>query len=61
MEEIAKIVKARRKELRMTQIEVSEAAEVAKNSCRRIETCAGYNIRTALKILTVLGLTVEVK
>jgi len=60
MDKIGIIVKARRKELRMTQIEVSELAKVAKNSCRRIETSAGYNIRTALKIFSVLGLTFKV-
>jgi len=60
MDEIAIIVKAKRKELRMTQIEVSEKAQVAKNSCRRIETSEGYNIRTALKIFSVLGLSFKV-
>lgn len=54
-------IKERRKELGMTQIEVSEKANVAKNSCRRIESGDGYNFNTLKKICGVLGLRIEIK
>jgi len=61
MEEIANKIKEKRKELKLTQIEVSVNSGVAKNSCRRIEAGFGCTLGTLIKICDELGLKIEVK
>ena len=60
MKNISITIKERRKALKLTQIEVSTRAGVAKNSCRRIEACSGYNIKTLIAICDVLDLRIEI-
>lgn len=61
MKSIAIEIKERRKAFKLTQIEVSTRAGVAKNSCRRIEACLGYNIKTLLAVCDVLDLRIEIQ
>lgn len=60
MEQIGQTIKARRKELGVTQQEVADLAAVGINSLVAIERGTGNpSLKTLLRILEVLGLEIK--
>lgn len=62
MERIGQIIRARRKELGVTQQEVADLADVGINSLVAIERGKGNpSLKTLLRILEVLGLEIKLE
>ena len=60
MEQIGQMIKTRRKELGVTQLEVANLASVGINSLVAIERGKGNpSLKTLLRILEVLGLEIK--
>ena len=59
---LAQIIKQRRKQLKITQVDLAELSEISTRQLSDIETAqASTTIDTLSKICETLGLTIEVK
>jgi transcriptional regulator with XRE-family HTH domain len=61
-EVLAQIIKERRKQLKITQVDLAELSDISTRQLSDIETAqASTTIDTLSKICETLGLTIEVK
>jgi len=61
-EVLAKLIKERRKQLKVTQIDLAELSDISTRQLSDIETAqASTTIDTLNKICETLGLTIEIK
>ena len=59
---LAQIIKQRRKQLKITQVDLAELSEISTRQLSDIETAqASTTLDTLSKICETLGLTIEVK
>ncbi|MFW7380194.1 MAG: helix-turn-helix domain-containing protein [Oligoflexus sp.] len=60
--ELGKVIRARRKELNITQVELAAYANIAKNLLTRIETAqTDVRLSTLLKISKFLGFKITIE